>query len=261
MNRRRLVPRVVAIAAVAIFANACAQGSTNAPPSASSPSASPNPVGATFLAAPSAASRAEDAPSFEDIPPGTELAPGTYALNYASIGGADGYPTLAFVFTVPAGWSRVELDGVVWNDAGVRLKFLVADNLYVDPCDPGRGLRDPAVGPSVADLTAALATVPGWTVSSSMTGMFHGFPGDRIELVGPADLSSCTAGGASGSLLLHSLGNPGYSLAATEGERHDLRVIDVNGERVVVEAISTGDASADALAELQSVVDDVGIQP
>lgn len=154
---------------------------------------------------PTAAASAET-PRFEDVEPGTELAPGTYVLNYASIGGAEAFPTLAVTFTVPSGWDRVRVDGVVWNSGGTRLGFVIADNLYIDPCDPAQGLRNPPVGRSVDALSRALVTVPGWQASEVTEVSFAGFGGQRVRMTAPADISACRE---ESSLLLHTLGSPG----------------------------------------------------
>lgn len=253
---------VGAILATAFVVGACGSGVSSAPasPVSSLPTeASPPPVGeATLLPAPSASFAGPDATSFQDLVAGTELAPDTYVINYGSIGGADRFPTLALTFTVPAGWSRGHVDGVVWGGSGTRLAFVVADNLFVDPCNPSRGLRDPAVGPSVEDLSTALATVPNWNVERTSTGTFHGFPGTRVELTSPADLSACTE---AASWLLHVLGDPGVAGAINGSERHDLRILDVDGTRVVIDAISTGESSEAALTELRALVDSIAVQP
>jgi hypothetical protein len=251
MRGTRHTLKIAALVAIVTVAGGCASTSTTASPTGPSV-----PTAGT-----SVASAAAKATTFEDIEPGTELLPGTHVLNYASIGGADRYPTLSFTFTVPRGWSRVDVDGLVWSDAGVRLLFSVPDNLYVDPCDPARGLRDPAVGPSVADLSTALAGVRAWTVESRASGRFHGFSGDRLLLRSPADVSACSPADGDGPRLLHALGNPGYVNAHWDGERHDLRVLDVDGTRVVVDAIASGDATPAATAELAAIVDSVAIRP
>jgi hypothetical protein len=241
----------LAAIAIAVILIGCDYG-------ASPESGTPAGGGVTFLPEPSAPHVGADATSFEDLAPGTELTPGTYVLNYASIGGPGRFPTLAITFTVPAGWSRVEIDGAIWHDADARLRIMVADNLYVDPCDPALGLRDPAIGPSVNDLSRALETVPGWIVERTSSGSFHGFPGIRAELRSPSDLSAC---GAGASRLLHTIGNPDFAAATGSDERHDLRIVDVEGTRLVIDAVNSGGASEAAKAELEALVDSIAIQP
>jgi hypothetical protein len=189
---------------------------------------------------------------------GQELRAGTYVLRYADIGGEQAFPTLAITFTVPHGWDRVQVDGLLWSDAGMRLGFAVVDNLYVDPCDPDRGLRDPAVGPSVDDLTRALATVPGWKVAGEVSDdEFSGFAGSRIELTGPADLSGCVD---ESSRLLHILGAPGYAPAISGSEHHELRILNVQGTRLVIYAATETDTLDANREELETVLNSIQIE-
>ena len=142
--------------------------------------------------------------------------PGTYVLHYDSIAGAQAFPTLAVTFTLPAGWQRVVIDGLVWNDAGQRVGVAVVDNLYVDPCDPDRGVRVPPVGPSVDDLAWALGALPGWELTEADHDVYMGYPGIRLVLSAPADMSSCAF---EESRLAHSLGFPGFLTGIAGGEQ------------------------------------------
>jgi hypothetical protein len=195
---------------------------------------------------------------FDQQERGHKLRAGTYVLRYADIGGEQAFPTLAITFTIPDGWDRVQVDGLLWDKAGMRLGFAVVDNLYVDPCDPDRGLRDPAVGPSVDDLTRALATVPGWKVVGEVSeDEFYGFSGSRIELTGPADLSGCVD---ESSRLLHILGAPGYAPAASNGEHHELRILNVQGTRLVIYAVTEADTLDVNREELEAVLNSIQIE-
>jgi hypothetical protein len=153
---------------------------------------------------------------------------------------------------------RVEIDGVVWHDAGGRIGFAFVDNLYVDPCDPGLGLRSPAVGPDVSDLVDALGTVPGWRVDGVTNGSFFGFEGSLVEVTGPADLAGC---GDGESRLLHILGQPGYKPATSEREQSTLRIIDADGTRFVVFASVDADAPDEVRAELDTIIGSIVIVP
>ena len=222
------------------------------PAAASSETTGPPP------ATPTASAVASSAPTpYQDIEPGTGLAAGTYVLHYASIGGAEQFPTLAITFTVPDGWDRVRVDGVVWG-GDTRLGFVVADNLYVDPCDPGQGLRNPPVGQSVDDLSRALTTVAGWQAGEVSEDSFAGFGGQHVVMTAPADISSCRE---ESSLLLHTLGSPGYVPAISNDEQHELWILNVQGTRLVIDAVSMPDASPGARQGLQSVVESIHIEP
>ncbi len=209
-------------------------------------------------ATPSVSAVASSSPtSYEEIEPGTALAAGTYVLHYASIGGAQQFPTLAITFTVPDGWDRVLIDGAVWGD-GMRVVFAVVDNLYVDPCEPNLGLRDPAVGPSVDDLATALGTVPGWEIIEADHDLYFGYPAVRLVLSGPADVTSCPQEVAR---LVHTLGFPGFIEAVAGNERQELWILEVNGARLVINAVSTPENPPADAAELQAILDSIHIEP
>jgi hypothetical protein len=223
---------------------------------AATPSPTDTPVGSAASPGNSAPGATEPTEDFEAQAPEGSLAAGTYRLRYASIGGADRFPTLAF--TVPAGWARVRVDGLVWNDRGIRVGFVIADNVYVDPCDADAGLRQPPVGESVDDLTRAVAALPGWTVTRMSEEMLYGFSGKVVELVGPAAVSTCTD---EQSRLLHTLGSPGFVPAISPDEHHELRVVNAAGTRVVIVGVSGSDVSDADRVELSTVMDSVRIEP
>jgi hypothetical protein len=185
--------------------------------------------------------------------------PGTYVLHYSDIAGAAAFPTLAFTFTLPAGWERVAIDGLAWGPNGTRLRFAVIDNLYVDPCDPTLGVQDPPVGASVADLALALGTLPGIEIGEvEFNDYFGGFSGLRFPVTTTVDPSSCAVEELH---LAHTYGFPGFIEAFGDGERHEMFIVAVEGTRVVIDAISTDEASDGARAGLLAVVDSIQITP
>lgn len=232
------------VAVLAVFARAPGGG----------PPISPGADATQPIAASAAAS------SLEDIELGDELQPGTtYVLHFASIGGAAAFPTLSFTFTVPAtGWDRVRAEGVLWRDEGMRIGFVVVDNVYVDPCDPDLGLRDPAVGPSVDDLARALIALPPWQVRDVDEGTYFGFSGSIIKVAAPAHTASCADGEPR---LFHTLGNPGYVPALVPSELVDLWILNVQGTRVVIGAHWAPDAPAEEVEEMRAILDSIEIDP
>jgi hypothetical protein len=205
---------------------------------------------------PLASSPASAGMVFEDIEPGAELEPGTYVLNYSSIGGAEAYPTLAVTFNVPSsGWQRVMVDGLVWNDNGTRLAIVVVDGIYADPCDPGAGVLK--VGPLVTVLTSALLAYPGWEDALATDVSLAGYKGQRVELNAGAD-ASCFGEAAQ---LFHTLGSPGFTMGPGNGDLHELYILDVDGTRLVIVAITEAEASADDRAALHALLDSIEIQP
>lgn len=243
----------VSIAAILLLSSCSDQQASDTPEPTPSASAS------ATAAATSTAQASTSPASFEDIERGSgKIAPGTYVLHYSSIGGAEAFPTLAITFTLPAGWDRVLVDGQAWNDKGMRIGFTTVDNLFVQPCQPELGVRDPAVGPSVDDLVTALGTVPGWTITDSAFDSYFGFAGVRLALTGPDDIGSCPDGEPR---LASAPGFPGFVTGAAEGERQELWILQVGTTRLVVHTLTDPQASASALAELQSVIESVQITP
>ncbi len=107
------------------------------------------------------------------FPPAGELAPGWYTAvvdsNPPNPSSPDGF---GFLFRVPtSGWisSGPNADGIgghiskgtTGSPEGVVIRFGSPDRVYLDPCAHPAG---PPVGPSVADLAAAMATIPGTEV-------------------------------------------------------------------------------------------------
>jgi hypothetical protein len=207
------------------------------------------------------------------IETGATLAAGTYLLDYP-------FPA-RLAFTVPSGWqvwhvdflsAGLLVDAGPGNGSGWGLFFLSpGHNLYADPCDKTRGLLDPVPGPTVDDLAAALANLPGMTASAPVDIEVDGYAGKLIELTAPADGGSCPAGDAT---LWDFAGLDDYPMAP--GEPLPIRILDVDGVRVVIVATDYPGTSAwelgegktfdprhhaDDQVELQAIFDSVQINP
>jgi len=207
------------------------------------------------------------------IETGAVLTPGTYLLDYP-------FPA-RLAFTVPGGWMVWHIDfltaGLLVDTgsgpgSGYGLFFLSpGDKLYADPCDKTRGMLDPVPGPSVDDLATALANLPGMTASTPVEIEVDGHAGVLIELTAPADAASCAPGAAT---LWDFPGQDDYPMAL--GEQLPIRILDVDGVRLVIVAtdypgtsayeLGQGEtldpeAHADHQAELQGIVDSIVIDP
>jgi hypothetical protein len=172
-----------------------------------------------------------------------------------------GGPTeVPFLVDVPSTWS-VEIghdqpslvSGDTTPPAGMFVAFLTAANTFVDPC--GRDLRSPVVGPTVDDLVAALAETPHMTATEPVQTTLGGRPATYLELRADAELP-CPAD----AFYLFAMGagavQPSFYL---DGPRQIVRtwVLDVDGTRVVALALHFPEATADALAEEQAIIDSV----
>jgi hypothetical protein len=186
----------------------------------------------------------------------TDVDPGTYTLDVPPAGESATSPNVRVTFTLGAGWERVEVTQLLWGN-GKTLNFEVVDNLYVDPCHAEQGLHQPPVGTSVDDLANALSAMPAWQPTSPTDIMVDGYPGKRLQLIAPADSSSCTD---TELRLFHVIGDSRdsrYLPALRESEHLDVWIVDVRGTRVVIIAGSSPRALPSDLAQLQAVIDSV----
>ena len=102
------------------------------------------------------------------------LARGSYAI--------DDVLSLRITVTVPDGWRKNANPAQVWTaNSEAHLAFATVDNVYVDPCAAAPVLREPAVGPTVDDLVAALEDVPSLEVSAPTDVTVAGFAGMQAE--------------------------------------------------------------------------------
>jgi hypothetical protein len=163
---------------------------------------------------------------------------------------------------VPAGWSA----GADWvlrgpkgyeAPAGMAIRFYTVQDVYKNPSDDTDGFLTPRVGPEVADLVDAIDSHPAWTATSPTDVTIDGYAGKLVQLTIPtgATLSS------DGSFFLFADAGGGQIWGLVPGQTFDIRIIDVAGERIVVEAYHYPATSASDLAAQQAVVDSIRIEP
>lgn len=129
----------------------------------------------------------------------------------------------------------------------------VAD-IYNDRCQWMRTMLEPRIGPTVEDLTIALADVWGADAAAPIDVTLDGFAGTQMVLTGPTDVdfADCDNG--------EFRRWPGLWYQGP-GQMDRLWILDVEGERVVVIATFFPEGSAEDLAELQQVIDSIQIEP
>lgn len=131
--------------------------------------------------------------------------------------------------------------------------FWNVDNVYADPCDAAAGELDPPVGPSVDDLVTALSSQPSIAASAPVGVTVGAFQGKQI------DLTVLDSGADCPKSLLWSAGTdnveepPGFSTR--------VMVLDMDGVRVLVNAMQADEPDAEILAELQRILDSIRIGP
>lgn len=182
---------------------------------------------------------------YSTLPAGRPLAPGDWILTAVE--------PLQITISVPEGWSKGSLEWVVFPTEGSpAIAFTVVDNLYADTCNRAAGFLDPALGPSVDDLVAALVAVPGVDASEPTDITIDGYSGKQLVLSKPGDAATC-AGGADAALYLmdgEAAPPPG------PGDVHQLWVVDVDGTRLAISIWGQQTAeprSAEAVAIVGSI--------
>jgi hypothetical protein len=227
-------------------------------------------AGAVALMTAACASSAQDSSSRNPSPPGTfspSLEPTATAVPV--LGTSDSVtpgryrvdPMLPVVVTVdvPAGWGAngwVVL-GPNGNQApdGMAIRFYTAANLFLNPLAPDEGVLDPAVGPSVDDLVTAMVDHPDWTTTDPTAVSIDGYAGQVVEVTLPAGASEATP------FYLFGDETGGQEWGWAAGQVFDIYVIDVGGERLVIDAFHYPGTSAEDLAAQRSVIDSVQIAP
>jgi len=198
--------------------------------------------------------------SFVPVPPGP-LESGQYVID-------TGFP-VRISFDIPDGWSKASLgaDYAVLTShsdgppSGVRLGFYTVANLFAETCGPEGRMVDPPVGPTVEDLVAAVNLVavdrgsPGYQALATTPASIDGHLGQRIDLY--LYLFMCPFDQA------HLWQTPSGSVRTPAGdeERSTLWIVDVAGERLVIDVTSYPGTSDEHLDELMAVVDSIRIQP
>jgi hypothetical protein len=221
-------------------------------PSPASPSAGPS----TGLSASASPAVSEFPGVSDDVPPGI------YLWSAGAATPAD------VTFTIPAGWtSRF---GIPNKDRGGPGEIAVGNwmiaNVYTDPCQWQGSLLDPPVGPTIDDLATALAAQKDRSATAPTDVMLGGYPAKRVELSIPADLdpASCDNGvirtwAAPGEDT--TLNNDTQNLGMHPGQLNVTYIVDVDGERLVIDTWHMPGASAADLAELDGILASMRIAP
>ena len=166
--------------------------------------------------------------------------------------------------TVPDDWAALTATGrtVSVLDAGeggtAYLGFWIVDTAGRDPCGLG-GVADSPVGPTVNDLATALAGAPGFDATGPTDVSVDGIDGEYVELVGP--LPGC----AEPEVELWRTADGSCRCIDPIAERNRLWILDVDGNRLVIDAVdypaADGDQGTTAadLEELEGMIDSIQI--
>ena len=133
----------------------------------------------------------------------------------------------------------------------VALTFQIVENVVTDPCQDQETaeLLDPPVGPSVDDLVAAVSNLEGYEATAPVDISVSGFEGKEFTLTAPAT-EGCGATWATADRVT----------GMGAGEINLVRILDVDGERIVITSAYGPETADEELGALQSVMDSVAIE-
>ena len=150
-------------------------------------------------------------------------------------------------------------DGLGGPNTAALLGFGAIANLYVDPCAIDRGMLDPPPGPSVDDLVAALAALPGMETTAPTDVTVDGYAGKYVELNGPVEGQEC----GDEEAFLWGDGDPnGNSVPAPGAHAHPYRlwIVDVPGERLVIIAHDRPYTTPQQYTGREQIIDSIQIE-
>ena len=194
--------------------------------------------------------------------PAASLVSGTsYRINYEMTVGS--HP---MTFTVPGdGWFSIDPAGILGKDvlpsAGnvydIAFSVWIVGNVYADACQWQGAEISPRVGPTIEDLATALAAQAGRSGSSPADVTVGGYDGKLVELSLPPDLdlAACDDGDLHTWIPADGNGYGGYVYGT--GQRNSVYILDVAGDRIVLDTMYLPGTSASDLAELAQLLESI----
>ena len=214
-------------------------------------------LGYTYLVAPNVGGPllGEPSPSPSPTPPTLSdgpLAAGTYGLTTADDPSAEIVLPQGSTITVPAGWVGAGGSRVNKDEATVGFWYWNGDlaTVYQDPCQWQGTEIEPPVGPTVDDLANALASQADRGDAVPVDVTIGGYDGKMIEMSVPTDIDFADCDGG--------------EFRSWSGRYHQgpgqvdlVYILDVDGQRTVIDAAYMPTTSEAEQAELQAVIDSI----
>jgi hypothetical protein len=193
---------------------------------------------------------------------------GTYRLDLSALAAtADAYPP--FRVTVPDGW--VSMDGWALARPGsegspsVAVTFWDVDQVYADSCHWQGTEQDP--GPGVDELVDVLTHVSDRRPTAPEPVEIDGYAGTFLQWTVPAEIAideegnftDCDGDGE-GHFDFRSWTGAGWASTRYQqgpGQVDRLWILDVGGERLVIDAFSMPSATAEEIEELGAIVESI----
>ena len=171
-------------------------------------------------------------------------------------------PRVHLTVILPDGWDATEGFVIKGDDADVpptfmRLGSSVVANIYSEPCQDR--LLDPPLGSTVDDLATAFAAAWETNATTPTEVTLDGFVGKQMVLTVPADVdfADCVT---ERYMAWRDTGG-GDRWYQGPGQIQESWIVDVEGERLLIEASYFPGLSPENRAELQQVIDSIQIEP
>jgi hypothetical protein len=240
MNATRFALIAAAIAVMAVVAIRFLPSNNIGPAPAPTPTLAPTPT-----------------PPPVSLPTSGAVEPGAYFITDASETNV-----ARLTFTVPDGWTVADFiakNGGTPNE--VMFTTWVVSHVFEDACKWNE-TKIVNVGTSPEQLMTALAAQKSRTASAATSTVIDGYPGQEMTLTVDPSLNTSTCTG--GNLRYWPAAGPDFGggmCCNLAGNIDTTYAVDVNGKRMVVVARHYPGSSAADLAELQSIVDSIQIEP
>jgi hypothetical protein len=161
------------------------------------------------------------------------------------------------VFDVPEGyqaresyvWTYDELDLDAYPG---QLLYRAPTRVHADPCDVDR--PSPRLGPTVEDLAEALAAQKRTTTTRPVPTELGGYRGLYLELSTPEGLGSepCAQ---QGGMFIFDAGGPGAERVLEVAATDRYWILDIEGRRVVVSAMTPAGARSESVERVTDVAE------
>lgn len=168
-----------------------------------------------------------------------------------------GFPVSGVTFTLGPGWrletlgaSKVELSKPIGSSTPTWLTFVIVNEVYPDPCGAPMVPTSTPLGQTVDDLVVALTNLKGYESGPITNINLGGLPAKSFELDDAAD-STCETN------VLIGLAN---DIGVNRPSHQRMVVLDVNGQRLLVDALSLPDAGGTQADrdEMDRIIESIG---
>ena len=177
--------------------------------------------------------------------PTTSVAPMT-----ESVAGTD----LTVTYTLPDGWEADDSPDhiLLIGESSVVHFWPDVDNIYTDGCE--HTLLDPPLGPTVDDLAAVWATLPGFNVTTPVDITVDGYAGKRVDYTVPDYNEADCVDRKFGLWTIPSDPNPPSFWAQVPMQQNRQWIIDVDGTRLVINEWSEPGTTPEQLADMDQLL-------